>query len=285
LDIKIIKLPLEMSSISKELKKQGKKIGLVPTMGYLHQGHLSLVEIAKKNVDIVVVSIFVNPTQFGPNEDFQKYPRDFNRDCELLKPYNVDYIFYPSIDDIYPKNFSTYVEETEISQVLEGKYRPTHFKGVTTIVNILFNIVKPDIAVFGQKDAQQLAIISKMVKDLMMNIEIIPAPIVRENDGLAMSSRNVYLSAEERNDALVLFKSLSYAKDLIVKGERNCDVIRNKGMEILTSVSTSNPDYFEIVEAESFKFIDRLENGKKYYLLAACRIGSTRLIDNFLINL
>jgi len=274
-----------MSSISKELKKQGKKIGLVPTMGYLHQGHLSLVEIAKKNVDIVVVSIFVNPTQFGPNEDFQKYPRDFNRDCELLKPYNVDYIFYPSIDDIYPKNFSTYVEETEISQVLEGKYRPTHFKGVTTIVNILFNIVKPDIAVFGQKDAQQLAIISKMVKDLMMNIEIIPAPIVRENDGLAMSSRNVYLSAEERNDALVLFKSLSYAKDLIVKGERNCDVIRNKGMEILTSVSTSNPDYFEIVEAESFKFIDRLENGKKYYLLAACRIGSTRLIDNFLINL
>jgi len=274
-----------MSSISKELKKQGKKIGLVPTMGYLHQGHLSLVEIAKKNVDIVVVSIFVNPTQFGPNEDFQKYPRDFDRDCELLKPYNVDYIFYPSIDDIYPKNFSTYVEETEISQVLEGKYRPTHFKGVTTIVNILFNIVKPDIAVFGQKDAQQLAIISKMVKDLMMNIEIIPAPIVRENDGLAMSSRNVYLSAEERNDALVLFKSLSYAKDLIVKGERNCDVIRNKGMEILTSVSTSNPDYFEIVEAESFKFIDRLENGKKYYLLAACRIGSTRLIDNFLINL
>ena len=274
-----------MSSISKELKKQGKKIGLVPTMGYLHQGHLSLVEIAKKNVDIVVVSIFVNPTQFGPNEDFQKYPRDFNRDCELLKPYNVDYIFYPSIDDIYPKNFSTYVEETEISQVLEGKYRPTHFKGVTTIVNILFNIVKPDIAVFGQKDAQQLAIISKMVKDLMMNIEIIPAPIVRENDGLAMSSRNVYLSAKERNDALVLFKSLSYAKDLIVKGERNCDVIRNKGMEILTSVSTSNPDYFEIVEAESFKFIDRLENGKKYYLLAACRIGSTRLIDNFLINL
>lgn len=274
-----------MSSISKELKKQGKKIGLVPTMGYLHQGHLSLVEIAKKNVDIVVLSIFVNPTQFGPNEDFQKYPRDFNRDCELLKPYNVDYIFYPSIDDIYPKNFSTYVEETEISQVLEGKYRPTHFKGVTTIVNILFNIVKPDIAVFGQKDAQQLAIISKMVKDLMMNIEIIPAPIVRENDGLAMSSRNVYLSAEERNDALVLFKSLSYAKDLIVKGERNCDVIRNKGMEILTSVSTSNPDYFEIVEAESFKFIDRLENGKKYYLLAACRIGSTRLIDNFLINL
>jgi len=274
-----------MSSISKELKKQGKKIGFVPTMGYLHQGHLSLVDIAKKNVDIVVVSIFVNPTQFGPNEDFQKYPRDFNRDCELLKPYNVDYIFYPSIDDIYPKNFSTYVEETEISQVLEGKYRPTHFKGVTTIVNILFNIVKPDIAVFGQKDAQQLAIISKMVKDLMMNIEIIPAPIVRENDGLAMSSRNVYLSAEERNDALVLFKSLSYAKDLIVKGERNCDVIRNKGMEILTSVSTSNPDYFEIVEAESFKFIDRLENGKKYYLLAACRIGSTRLIDNFLINL
>ena len=274
-----------MSSISKELKKQGKKIGLVPTMGYLHQGHLSLVEIAKKNVDIVVLSIFVNPTQFGPNEDFQKYPRDFNRDCELLKPYNVDYIFYPSIDDIYPKNFSTYVEETEISQVLEGKYRPTHFKGVTTIVNILFNIVKPDIAVFGQKDAQQLAIISKMVKDLMMNIEIIPAPIVRENDGLAMSSRNVYLSAKERNDALVLFKSLSYAKDLIVKGERNCDVIRNKGMEILTSVSTSNPDYFEIVEAESFKFIDRLENGKKYYLLAACRIGSTRLIDNFLINL
>ena len=168
-----------MSSISKELKKQGKKIGLVPTMGYLHQGHLSLVEIAKKNVDIVVLSIFVNPTQFGPNEDFQKYPRDFNRDCELLKPYNVDYIFYPSIDDIYPKNFSTYVEETEISQVLEGKYRPTHFKGVTTIVNILFNIVKPDIAVFGQKDAQQLAIISKMVKDLMMNIEIIPAPFVR----------------------------------------------------------------------------------------------------------
>ena len=274
-----------MSSISKELKKQGKKIGFVPTMGYLHQGHLSLVEIAKKNADIVVISIFVNPTQFGPNEDFQKYPRDFNRDCELLKPYDVDYIFYPSIDDIYQKNFSTYVEETEISKVLEGKYRPTHFKGVTTIVNILFNIVKPDIAVFGQKDAQQLAIISKMVKDLMMDIEIIPAPIVRENDGLAMSSRNLYLSLEERKDALVLFKALSYAKDLIFKGERNCDVIRNKGMEILTSVSTSNPDYFEIVEAESFKFIEKLENGKKYYLLTACRIGSTRLIDNFLINL
>lgn len=272
-----------MILVAKELKSKGKKIGFVPTMGYLHQGHLSLVEIAQKKSDVVVVSIFVNPTQFGPNEDFQKYPRDFNRDCELLKPYDVDYIFYPDASDIYPENFSTYVEETQIAKILEGKFRPTHFRGVTTVVNILFNCVKPDIAVFGQKDAQQLTIIKRMVENLKMDIEIIAAPIVRESDGLAMSSRNVYLSPSERQNALVLFKALSKAKEEIEKGERNVENLKKLAYEILTSVP-SQPDYFEIVEEKSFMPVDRLETGKSYYLLVACKIGPARLIDNFLIT-
>ena len=204
-----------MQSVSRQISCSGKKIGLVPTMGYLHQGHLSLIKKSKELCDITVVSIFVNPTQFAPTEDYEKYPRDIERDNKLLKEYNIDYVFVPSQEEIYSSGYQSYVYVNEISKKFEGEFRPTHFRGVTTIVSILFNCVKPDLAFFGQKDAQQAAVIKQMVSDLKYDIEIIVCPIVRETDGLAMSSRNVYLSPEERTKALTLHKSLLYAKKLI----------------------------------------------------------------------
>ena len=254
-------------------------------MGFLHQGHISLIKNSNSECDFTVVSVFVNPAQFAPNEDFNMYPRDIERDKKLLIQNEVDVLFLPPEKEIYGKNFQTYVEVEELSKILEGKYRPLHFRGVSTIVSILLNSVKPDVAFFGQKDAQQAAIIKRMVSDLKSDVEIKACPIVRENDGLAMSSRNSYLSAKERKDALVLYKSLNHAKQLIENGERKSNTLIAEMKEIINKVKTSNPDYIEIVEADSFKIIENLKKGKEYYILIACRIGSTRLIDNLKIKI
>lgn len=209
----------EMKKICRELRKE-KTIGFVPTMGYLHEGHLSLVRRSKKENDITVVSIFVNPTQFGPNEDYNSYPRNLNRDASLLEKEDVDYVFIPEIEQMYPKDYSTYINEESLSRHLCGRSRPGHFRGVCTVVTKLFNIVKPNRAYFGQKDAQQFRVIRRMVRDLNMDVEVIECPIVREPDGLAMSSRNIYLSTEERNQALALNRSLKIAENLYRSGEK-----------------------------------------------------------------
>ena len=283
--IEIIKSTAEMRAWSSRIKKEGKLIGFVPTMGYLHDGHLSLVRKAKEENEYCVVSIFVNPTQFAPNEDLAKYPRDFERDKQLLISAGADIIFFPDLSDIYPKTFQTFVSVEKVTSILEGEKRPTHFRGVTTIVSILFNAVKPDAAYFGQKDAQQAAVISRMNEDLKFGINIRILPIIREKDGLAMSSRNIYLSGQEREEALVLSKSLKTAENMISEGERNCSEIIIKMEELLRGLPSSNPDYAAIVEKNTFEKAEFLEVGKSYYILVACRIGNTRLIDNTLITL
>jgi pantoate--beta-alanine ligase len=273
-----------LQRLSAKIKAKGKTIGLIPTMGFLHEGHLSLVKKSKEKTDITVVSIFVNPIQFSLNEDLAKYPRDIEHDKKILKKAGVDYVFIPSVDEIYAEGFQTFVEVDKITRHSEGEFRPSHFKGVTTIVSILFNIVMPDYAFFGQKDAQQAAVIKRMVKDLKMGLQIIICPIIREQDGLAKSSRNIYLSPQERKDALVLSRSLKIAQTLIKEGDRNKTAIIRKMKEEISSVGSSALDYIKIVDAEKFEEIEGLSVGKKYYILIACKIGNTRLIDNILIK-
>lgn len=273
-----------MQNLSNQIRLEGKTIGFVPTMGFLHEGHLSLVRESKSKADVTVVSIFVNPTQFSPNEDLDKYPRNYERDEKLLKDSEVDILFYPSSEDIYPENYLTYINVENITSVLEGEFRPTHFKGVSTIVSMLFNIVKPHIAVFGQKDAQQAAVINKMVSDLKYDIKIIISPIIRETDGLAMSSRNVYLSPAERDDALFLFRSLNYCKEMIEKGEKDFLRIKNDLETNIKMPDTALLDYIHLVKLPEFKVVDKLDWGEDYFILIACKIGKTRLIDNILIK-
>lgn len=273
-----------MQNISKSLHHEGLSIGLVPTMGYLHEGHLSLISHSKKTSDITVVSVFVNPTQFGRGEDFGKYPRNIGRDKELLKNAKADYVFVPDAGEIYPGEFQTYVNVGRITKILEGESRPTHFQGVTTIVAMLFNIINPDTAYFGQKDAQQAFVIKQMVWDLKFNIKIAVVPIVREKDGLALSSRNIYLSKTERNDALILNQSLMYARELILRGTVNVTGILSGMKRKINRVDSSTLDYVSIVDALTFSPVKNLVNGKKYYVLVACRIGKTRLIDNILVK-
>ena len=261
----------------------GKTVGLVSTMGFLHEGHLSLIREAKAENDVVVVSDFVNPTQFGPNEDFESYPRNIERDTELALSAGADVIFYPSVSEMYPPESSTYVEvEGNITRVLCGASRPTHFRGVTTVVNKLFNIVEPDKAYFGQKDAQQVAVLTKMVKDLHMDIELIICPIVREPDGLAMSSRNTYLSAEERKQAVILNQALKKAKNAFANGEK--DVV--KLTEIITDKINEMPlaviDYVSILDFPSLKPIITIE--KDALGAVAVKFGKTRLIDNEILG-
>lgn len=261
----------------------GNTVGLVPTMGFLHEGHLSLIREAKAENDVVVVSDFVNPTQFGPNEDFESYPRNIERDTELALSAGADVIFYPSVSEMYPPESSTYVEvEGNITRVLCGASRPTHFRGVTTVVNKLFNIVEPDKAYFGQKDAQQVAVLTKMVKDLHMDIELIICPIVREPDGLAMSSRNTYLSAEERKQAVILNQALKKAKNAFANGEK--DVVKLTG--IITDKINEMPlaviDYVSILDFPSLKPIITIE--KDALGAVAVKFGKTRLIDNEILG-
>jgi len=282
--IRIITNIKEMQLFASRCKTEKKAIGLVPTMGYLHQGHISLVKKSKNFAEYTVVSVFVNPTQFGPNEDFNQYPRDIERDKKLLADAGADILFLPDAKDIYPEGFQTYVEVEKISKILEGATRPIHFKGVTTIVSILFNCVKPEYAFFGQKDAQQVAVLKQMVKDLKMDIDIIACPLVREADGLALSSRNTYLEGDQRKDALVLYKSLQLGKELVEKGERKAAVITGKMKELIATVSYSELDYIQIVDTETFQLRDELKEGVEYYILIACRIGKPRLIDNIIVK-
>jgi pantoate--beta-alanine ligase len=283
--MRIISKVKEMQKVADELRKEGKIIGVVPTMGYLHEGHLSLIRLAKEKSDVVITTIFVNPLQFAPNEDYDRYPRDFERDVKLAQSAGCDIIFHPSVEEMYPQNFLTYVEVDKLTKVLEGEFRPTHFRGVTTVVAKLFNITKPHIAVFGQKDAQQALIIKQMVRDLNFDIEIIVAPIIREPDGLAMSSRNVYLSDSERKDATVLYESLKLAEKLIENGERNSKNIILKMEELIKSKPTAKIDYIAIVEPETLEKVETLSEGKEYLIALAVRIGSTRLIDNTIVKI
>lgn len=253
-------------------------------MGFLHEGHLSLIRASKKKCDVTIVSIFINPTQFSPSEDFNNYPRNIEKDNILLQNESVDYLFLPSLDDIYSKNFQTYVNVEYVTKNLEGEFRPTHFRGVATVVMILFNCVQPDYAFFGEKDAQQLTVINQMVKDLKMNIDIIGCPIVRESDGLAMSSRNIYLSPDERKVALVLYHSLELARKLILEGERRVNVILSDMIQLFLKFPSARLDYIKVVEANTFEIMDGLTPGIDVYVLIACKIGKTRLIDNMKIN-
>ena len=273
-----------MQQISKKLHLEGMTIGLVPTMGYLHEGHLSLVSRSKKTSDITVVSIFVNPSQFGPKEDFGKYPRDLKRDKKMLRDAGADFIFVPFAEEIYPVDFQTYVNVDKITKILEGESRPTHFRGVTTIVAMLFNIVSPDSAYFGQKDAQQAFVIRQMVHDLKFNVKVVVIPIVREKDGLALSSRNIFLDKKERQESLVLNYSLLYARKIISKGRNDSAKIISGMNGIINRADTSDLDYINIVDALSFSPVKKLVHGRKYYVLIACRFGKTRLIDNILVK-
>ncbi|NLJ71791.1 MAG: pantoate--beta-alanine ligase [Syntrophomonadaceae bacterium] len=276
----------EMQKWSLDQKKAGKTIGLVPTMGYLHAGHLALVKEAAKASDIVVVSIFVNPMQFGQGEDFEEYPRDISRDISLLKAENVAAVFAPSARDMYPVGYSTFLEVTgEMTNKLCGKKRPGHFKGVTTVVSKLFNICIPDVAYFGQKDIQQVIVIEKMVKELNFSVKIERVPIVREASGLAMSSRNVYLDEVQKEAALVLYKALQYAEKLINGGEKDTAVL-SKGIEsIVKAEKLAIIDYIEIVDDVDLANVANLSNIKGSVVIAlAVKIGSTRLIDNLVVE-
>ncbi|ADL43057.1 pantoate/beta-alanine ligase [Caldicellulosiruptor obsidiansis OB47] len=272
----------EMKDIVKRLKKEGKSIGFVPTMGYLHEGHLSLVRLSKQQNDITIMSIFVNPIQFGPNEDYERYPRDFERDKTLAGKEGVDYIFYPSVEEMYPEDFKTVVSVKKITEMMCGKSRPGHFDGVATVVLKLFNIVNPDRAYFGQKDAQQLAVIKQMVKDLNLDVEIVPCPIVREQDGLAMSSRNVYLSEEERKSATVLYRALNLAKEMIEKGEKEVSVIKKAMEEMILREKYTKIDYIEFVNSDNFEVISKVEG--KVLIALAVFVGKARLIDNIVVE-
>lgn len=283
--MKIYRTISELRNEIKQLKLDGKVISFVPTMGYLHEGHLNLIRYAKLNSDFCVVSIFVNPTQFGPNEDYNIYPRDEKRDIELLEKENCDFLFIPSVEQIYGTDYQTFVKVKKYSDILEGEIRPNHFEGVTTIVLKLFNIVQPDFAVFGQKDAQQAFIVKKMVEDLNLPIRIDVLPIVREPDGLAMSSRNVYLSREERSKALSLFEAIKLGESLVQQKITNVEEIKHHLLKYLMSFKLDKIDYIEIVEKNSFEKVNQLVQGKMYYLLLAVRIGKTRLIDNTILKI
>lgn len=264
----------------------GKRLGFVPTMGALHEGHLSLVRAARAASGVVAASVFVNPTQFGPNEDLAKYPRTFERDCEWLKREGVELLFAPSVEEMYPANADrsvrvTWVDVEGLSGKLDGKSRPGHFRGVATVVSKLFHIVEPDAAFFGQKDAAQVAVIRRMVRDLNFGVEIVVCPIVREADGLAMSSRNAYLSPQERKQALVLHRSLERVRALVNGGERDAAALKAAGHDEIARESGVRLDYFEIVNADS---LDPVENVAAGGLVAvAAYLGNTRLIDNLVI--
>jgi pantoate--beta-alanine ligase len=275
---------LDVRTILNDYREKKKSIALVPTMGYLHDGHLSLIKKAKIKNDIVVVSIFVNPTQFGPNEDFARYPRNIEQDTELAKLAGCDILFTPAVEEMYPAGFSSYAIVENISSVLEGKYRPTHFKGVTTIVLKLLNIVQPQIAYFGQKDAQQCIVIKKMVSDFNLSTEISIVPTLRESDGLAMSSRNVYLNSEERKNAVVLYQSLRLGENLIQQGERDSEIILTEMMKLIQSKNPTAIDYIEIVGSDDLEKKDSIKTGESILIPLAVRFGSTRLIDNIIIN-
>lgn len=277
--MELIRRVKQMQEICLRLKREGKTIGLVPTMGYLHAGHLSLAQRAREDNDIVVMSNFVNPLQFGPKEDFATYPRDLERDNKLAADVGVDYVFAPSGDDMYPEGYSSFVEVTgEVTEKMCGRSRPGHFKGVTTVVCKLFLITQADRAYFGQKDAQQAIVVRKMADELNLPIEILTCPIIREDDGLALSSRNTYLSSEERERSLALPKALQAGQDLILRGERNPGRVKEEILQVLGSYPDIRVDYVEVVDGDNLSELAELMG--HVLLAAAVFVGKTRLIDN-----
>lgn len=278
--MKIVSTVNDVRSTVKEWKKNGLKVGLVPTMGFLHEGHISLIKKAVAENDKVIVSVFVNPTQFGPNEDFEAYPRDLNKDAALCEEAGADLIFHPEPEEMYPDGFCSSVNMTGLTDALCGKSRPIHFQGVCTVVSKLFNIAAPDNAYFGEKDAQQLAIIKRMVKDLNFDIKITGCPIIREEDGLAKSSRNTYLNPEERQAALVLSKAVKCGRSLVEGGEKDSAVILKEMKSIIENEPLARIDYVEIVDMNTMKNIDKVKGD--VLCAMAVYIGKTRLIDNFI---
>ena len=273
-----------MQSIAERLRCEGKIIAVVPTMGYLHRGHVSLIEYARSRADVVITTIFVNPTQFSPNEDFKNYPRDIDHDKVIAEDAGTDIIFSPDEAEMYPQEFNSKVEVEGVSKIFEGAFRPTHYRGVTTVVAKFFHITKPHIAIFGQKDAQQAFIVKKMVKDLNFDIEIVVAPIVREEDGLALSSRNVYLNEVERKNALALYRSLQHAAKRIQAGENNTAELHAEMENIIKSGNPSQVDYIAFINPEIFGEVKIIEPPEVLIALAV-RFGSTRLIDNIQVRI
>jgi len=280
--MKVVKTIKEVREIVNDWRKEGLTVGLVPTMGFLHEGHQSLIAKSAEQNDRTVVSVFVNPIQFGPNEDLEAYPRDLERDMKAVEEAGGNLIFNPEPAEMYPGHFTSFIDTTETTELLCGAVRPIHFRGVCTVVGKLFNIVCPDRAYFGQKDAQQLATIRRFVRDLNFPLEIVACPIVREDDGLAKSSRNTYLNAEERKAALILSKSLKLGKEAIEKGERDAEKVIAIIKDNLQKEPLARIDYVEVVDFEN---IQRIKNIKGETLVAiAVYIGKTRLIDNFIVN-
>jgi pantoate--beta-alanine ligase len=281
--MEIINRRARMASLTRKLRRENKTVGFVPTMGALHEGHFSLVREARQMCDVVIVSIFVNPTQFNQSDDFKKYPRDLTADAALLTEYQVDYVFAPDTTEIYGENFSTYVYVENLTESLEGASRPGHFRGVATIVTILFNTIRPDFAFFGQKDAQQVAVVKRLTQDLGFDTEIVVASTVREESGLAMSSRNSLLSEEERRAAAVIYKALREAKLAVKEGERSAgrlaEIVRAK----IANEPLAQIDYVSVVDSETLAPVDKIEENAVLIAVAA-RFGRTRLIDNTVIN-
>ena len=277
--MKVIEKIDEMKQLRQRLTEP---VGLVPTMGYLHEGHLALVKRARAENSSVVVSIFVNPTQFGPREDFKSYPRDTKRDLAMLEKEGTDIVFMPSADEMYPVRFNAWVDVEKVTEQLEGASRPGHFRGVSTVVAKLFNIIQPAKAYFGQKDAQQAIVIKKMVADLNMNLEVVTIPTVREPDGLAMSSRNTYLNPQERQAALVLYQALSLAQQLWSQGEKDAQHLRQEMTDLIQKQPLANIDYVSVADAETLDELDKVSPPALVSL--AVRIGSTRLIDNIVLE-
>ena len=281
--MEIINRRQRMSSLARKLRREGKTIGFVPTMGALHEGHLSLVKEARRMSDIVIVSIFVNPAQFNQQDDFNKYPRDLTADAALLTDYQVDYIFAPEAGEIYGENFSTYVYVENLTETLEGAARPGHFRGVATVVTILFNTIRPDYAFFGQKDAQQVSVIKRLTQDLGFDTEIVVAPIIREETGLAMSSRNARLSDDERQKASVIYKSLRAAKKAVRNGERNALKISELVRQTLETEPLAKTDYISLVDNATLEPIEKIAENE-VLLAVAVNFGNVRLIDNVILN-
>jgi len=281
--MEIVKAVVDMKRRSETFRNQGRRIGLVPTMGYLHEGHASLIRKAKELSDVVVTSLFVNPTQFGPDEDFERYPRDFERDRAIAAKAGTDILFCPERTEMYQEGDHSVVESGPVSAILEGRFRPNHFRGVATVVAKLFNITKPHVSVFGQKDAQQAFVIQQMVRDLNFDVQVVVTPIVREQDGLAMSSRNIYLKNDERKNALVLSRSLVHAEERVKTGETSVERLKEEMLKILSGGNPTNIDYIAFVQLKTFEEVQTIESPNVLIVLAV-RFGKTRLIDNAIVS-
>ncbi len=279
--MQIITDPAEMQKIAEKLRLQHQYIGVVMTMGALHEGHLNLVKLAKEKAGTVIMTIFVNPTQFGPGEDFHRYPRPFEKDVALARSAGIDYLFAPAVEAMYPEGYSTSIDLGPVATRFEGAARPGHFGGMATVVVKLLGITRPHLAVFGEKDAQQLAIIRRVVTDLNIGTTILGAPIARESDGLATSSRNIYLSSEERQQATVLYRAIRYAGEQIEQGRADLEAIAAEAEELVLAEKDAKPDYLCFVDDATFERTAKAVPGKAYRLIMAVRIGSTRLIDNW----